>query len=163
MVWLVKCQTNHQHKITVGHQTKTDQNGLAVQNQVVQTYCQCIFHCILCRNKQMSMHAIVMTDQTGCWSDTWPTIMWRLFCALGSTELRFHSCSKGVYWWQPVYNGMHMHVCRDELKEALKNGNSEELKAILEKVKAERNHCEPVLNLQYRVSQCSWNRNQCLW
>lgn len=42
-------------------------------------------------------------------------------------------------------------VFSDDLNKASGEGNSDQLKEILERVKAERRSCEPLLNLQYRV------------
>ena len=43
-------------------------------------------------------------------------------------------------------------VCRNQLKEACRKDDSNKVKEILERVKAERKDHEPVLNLRHKVS-----------
>ena len=62
-----------------------------------------------------------------------------------------------------LFDQCQLLACRDDLNEVCRKGNSNQLKVILERVKAERKHCEPLLNLQYRVSYCTPHTRDWSW
>ena len=77
------CMYNAEHKIRVFGQTKTGQVGhLSEQRHVWSVMLPCNYQSSTTRNELMSAQTALKTDQSVHCSDTRPTMLLFLFCAL---------------------------------------------------------------------------------